>query len=135
MGDHYFVGEFIGMMRLDYAKTSQSQPRRRRLPTDDAVPAPDVPLRILEHRYAAATSADEKADLLAQIQDMKKNRKHLDSLVESIVEKVDRDNNDVFLGMDVFMGKITVYWNKQLIFNQTVDENINNLHKHQMLIK
>jgi len=99
MGAHYYVGEFIGMERLDGAESERKKKPRERLSSIvDAVPSPDVPLHILERRYAAASKAEEKSDLLEQLRRLKKNRFLLDSLVEDIVRRVGVASNRVIMG-------------------------------------
>ena len=88
IGAHYYVGEFLGMERLGGVKANPLKPRRRLSPITDAVPAPDVPIRVLERRYAAASSLEEKSDLWRKLQQMKKNRILLDAIVDSIARHV-----------------------------------------------
>jgi len=96
MGSHYFVGEFIGMERLGSAKSVAKSPvaskRRHFRPIVDAVPAPDVPLHVLQRRYDSAESAAAKEDLLQQLRRLKKNRALLDHIVENIVDRVSGGN-------------------------------------------
>ena len=93
IGSHYYVGEFIGMERLGGARSAggssatYSQKRNFR-PITDAVPAPDVPIHVLQRRYDTALSAEEKANLLQQLQHLKKNRVLLDDIVEEIIQRV-----------------------------------------------
>jgi len=98
IGSHYYVGEFIGMERLGGAKSAGSnggalasrRTRRPFRPITDAVPAPDVPLHILQRRYDKAETSATKADLKQQLQQLKKNRAFLDDIVEDIIQRVAR---------------------------------------------
>ena len=103
IGDHYYVGEFLGMLRLDGVRAKPSttlkldSPRLR--PIVDAVPSPDVPLFTLQKRLAAATTAAQMTKLAEELQRLKKNRAWLDHTVDTIVERVSLLTNDALLGV------------------------------------
>jgi len=104
IGDHYYVGEFVGMLRLDGVRTQpstlkQSNSPVRLRPITDAVPSPDVPLFTLQKRLAAANTAQEKAKLMDELRQLQKNRALLDATVETIVKRVSLLTNDALLAV------------------------------------
>jgi len=107
IGAHYFVGEFLGMQRLDANRKSDRKykPRRRQFPITDAVPAPDVPIHTLKRRYALATSEEQKSKLSHELRLLMESRSYLDDMVESIVKHVDLLNDHALLSSTVFSEK------------------------------
>lgn len=85
MGSHFYVGEFVGTERF-VGEPVQRQ-RAKPAPIKDAVPAPEVPIKTLERRYAKARTETERAKIYDQLKILKKNRLHLDQVVISIEQR------------------------------------------------
>lgn len=104
IGSHYYVGEFLGTERLSLKQAARvGSVNRRVTPIADAVPAPDVPIHVLEKRIQAAKTPKEVSRLVAQLTELKKQRLLLDDVVVEIVRQVAlRENHVAFSSNLVF---------------------------------
>jgi len=58
----------------------------------DAVPGPDVPVRILQSNVAAATTAEEAKEAREKLDQLMRNRKFMESTVHTLVTEVTQDS-------------------------------------------
>jgi legumain len=58
----------------------------------DAVPGPDVPVRILQNNVDAATSEEEAQDARNKLNQLLKNRKFMNSTVHNLVHRITQNN-------------------------------------------
>ncbi|KAK7104379.1 hypothetical protein V1264_019109 [Littorina saxatilis] len=67
-------------------------PPSPRHPTEDAVPAPEVPMKILEHKLKAATTYNEKRKVAQAITDLMAHYTAVDGLFQSLVGWMEKNS-------------------------------------------
>ena len=76
-------------------------------PTTDAVPAPEVPAAILEHRLEKATSQKEKMTIEMELMSLLRERQKVRQTVERIAEMATHDEGQRFRVLEGTSGKVT----------------------------
>ena len=59
----------------------------------DAVPGPDVPVKILQNNIAAAANAEEAKEAKEKLDELMRNRKFMEKTVLDLIQTITNDNS------------------------------------------